>query len=123
VAPELVVEFVRIGLTMPRELGEFGGPFVVDEDAVEFWCGSIGLLIMNCVRAGGLLNCRLVDVGLLGIEVMRSTSMLGWDEGWDEDVALVRLELGSPLLLRAAVSVVLVVDVESVGICIGIGAS
>jgi len=77
--------------------------------------------VVRCVE--WLLRGR-VGLLLLGIEVMRSTSMLGWEEGWDEDVALVRLEAGSPVLLRAAVvSKVRVVEVESVGMCIGIGAS
>jgi len=116
------VEFVRIGRTTAREEGEFGGPFVVEAEAVLFWWESGGRL--RSIRKGVRGVERLLEgregLGLLGMGVMRSTSMLCWDE----DVALVRLEAGSPVLLRAAVvSKVLVVEVESVGICIGIGAS
>jgi len=37
VAPDDVVEFVRIGRTMARDEREFGGPLVVEEEAVLFW--------------------------------------------------------------------------------------
>lgn len=124
------MEFVRIGRTAASEEREFGGPLVVVEVeavAVLFWWESGGRL--RSIMKGVVLCVEWLERGregllLLEMEVMRSTSMLGWDEGCDEDVAEVRLEAGSPVLLRAAVvSKVRVVDVESVGMCIGIGAS